>query len=76
MTSEFKRPARAPEDPEAAYRAGYQQGAVAALKAVAEIRGAHPSDARLLEWTNLLLQDWRHDRDASPNPPAPPGRGE
>jgi hypothetical protein len=72
MASVFKRPAAAPDDPEAAYRAGYQHGAVAALKAVAEIRGEHVSDARFLEWTDSLLQTWRHDRNAPPRPPAPP----
>jgi hypothetical protein len=72
VAGDFKRPVGAPDDPEQAYRAGYQHGAVAALEAVAKIRGAHVSDAQFLEWTGSLLQIWRHDRKASPTPPAPP----
>lgn len=74
MTTEFKRPLGAENrnDPEELYRAGYQHGAVAALRAVKALRGKHASDDAFTGWTDVQLQMWRHDRDAAPQPPKPP----
>ena len=67
--SEFKRPSAALDDPEHAYRSGYQDGAQACLDALrGRLKAA--DELTLPSWLETELQTWRHDRKANPRPPA------
>ena len=69
MMNDFKRPAGFGnghrDDPEEQYRAGYQHGARAVLDALRS--GNVPSDLEM--WVDVKLANWRHNREADPNPP-------
>lgn len=67
--SEYKRPAGASGDPEACYRAGYQHGAYAILRRI-EKKLLAADRKQLLDWIEIDLQRWRHDRHSEPQPPA------
>jgi hypothetical protein len=73
MTSKFQRPLGIMgerNDPEEQYRAGYQHGAYAAVKAM--MSTMPPSLDSLLKWTETDIQRWRHDELADPSPPPLP----
>ena len=72
MTSKYRRPAGMVDrnDPEEQYRAGYQHGAYAVLKAL--LSTTRPSLDSLTKWTEADLQRWRHDELADPTPPPVP----
>jgi hypothetical protein len=66
--TEFNRPAEALDDPEHAYRSGYQDGVQACLEALHE-RIKISDELTLRRWLEAELQTWRHDRNANPRPP-------
>jgi len=68
--TEFKRPAGTLDDPEHAYRSGYQDGVQACLEAL-QGRIKIADDLKLRRWLETELQTWRHDRKAIPTRLAP-----
>jgi hypothetical protein len=61
--TEFRRPSGVHDDPEHSYRDGYQDGALAVLKALhGRLNAADAEKVRL--WIEGDLQVWRHDRAA------------
>lgn len=71
--SKFKRPSGFDnghrDDPEEQYRAGFQHGAAALLKAMQSENP--PTWATIEKWIGTDLQRWRHDQQESPEPPKP-----
>ncbi len=63
------------DDPEAAYRRGYQQGANDAVEALASGKLKQPQYVIMRDWVGRTLYDWRY-RDQPTNrnvfPPRPP----
>jgi hypothetical protein len=62
------------DDPEEAYRRGFQQGAFRAVEAVDRLLGSPTSLGALRKWVDTDLSKWRLDdtQNRNRNPPEPP----
>lgn len=61
------------EDPETAYRRGYQQGAFAAMEAAERCQNTPTGWNKIRNWVNIEIANWRYGKerlDRNRRPPA------